>query len=132
MFEVPMPENVKKYKGTLFFGLDARKLFTLILLIAYALPANIYLTPVLGEDVVIITIILLGAVLIPVGWKQIYGMNFERYLFYIWKYKISRPQKRHIEYRNLLEEALEEEYKKMEKEYRSIGNGKNKKGKKIF
>lgn len=116
MFVVPMPENIKKYKGSLYFGLSVRRFVTLMPLCIYGVLAFLFIKPYIGEDLTIFTILLLSVILVPIGLFEPYGMPFEKYISLIWKYKIQRPGIRRIAYRNLLAEAIEEEYTLLEKQ----------------
>lgn len=129
MFEVPIPENIKKFKGTFLLGLSYRQFFIAALLISYAITAFIFLPPYVGEDIAMLTIFTVGILLVPLGFWNPYGMPFEKYLMLVMKYKIIRPRFRHVEYRDILNETIEKDFLELEEKYRNLSGKKGEKRK---
>lgn len=134
MFEVPMPDNIKKYKGTVIMGLSFRKLLVVMIIFIGVFFIFKYLNPYIGQDGSFFIIVLFTLIVGPFGWATPYGMAAEKYISLVWRY-MSRPSKRCLENRNLLDEALEIKYHELENQYKNIGKGKDenmryKKGKK--
>ena len=126
MMEVPMPQNLHDYDITLWLGLSPRKIATLLILILYGIFAFLVLPKYVGEDVAMLSTVALGFIMIPLGFKKMYGMPLEKYLLLAFKYRLWYPPLRPVKYRSLLDEAIEARALELEKEYRDFGKRKRK------
>ncbi|MBP3544280.1 MAG: PrgI family protein [Lachnospiraceae bacterium] len=128
MVEIDFPtKNIKKRDITIWAGLSWRKLIALTVVGGYSVAAYIFVAPVIGDDLTMLSVLATAFLAIPIGFKKIYNMPFEKYAVMVVKYNFMRPRVRTRKNRNLLDEAIEAEAVSLEAEYRNISRPKTKK-----
>lgn len=113
MIAVRIPEEIRKYKEKILFGLTARQLITTIIAFAICVPLYWYGKKYISESILSWVIILIGAGCWSIGYLKINGMPMEKFVFVFIKTEILYPKKRKYlsdnAFRDWQEQAIREE-----------------------
>lgn len=94
MIAVRIPEEIKKYKEKIMFGLNARQLICTILTLAICVPLYIFGKKYLSDDTLSWIIILIAMPTLAVGFLKFNGMPMEKFAIAFSKYSVLYPMKR--------------------------------------
>lgn len=113
MIAVRIPEEIKKYKEKIAFGLTSRQLVSSIIALAVCVPLYWFGRSYIPEDVLSWLIILIALPLLAIGFFHFNGMPFEKFIVAWLKFEILFPRKRKFKTENAFRawqnEAIEEE-----------------------
>lgn len=128
MIAVRIPEEVRKYKEKIAFGLTARQLIATIVTLLICIPLYWYGKDYLPEDMLSWLIILIAVPLEAIGFIRINGMPMERFALAAIKFEFLFPRKRKFKTENIWREwqneAYREELPKSKKERKRLTNRK--------
>lgn len=117
---VRVPDEVRKYKEQLVFGLTARQLICTVLALVICVPLFIFGKKILPEDVIAWAVILVALPLLAIGYINIQGLPMEKYAVAWFKFEWLFPRKRKYAidnvYRDIQDRAIREEMPKSNKE----------------
>lgn len=94
MIAVRIPEEIRKYKEKIMFGLNARQLIATLLALFVCVPLYFYGRNYLTEDVLSWLIILIAVPLVAIGYFRFNGMPMEKFIVAWLKYEVLYPMKR--------------------------------------
>ena len=119
MIAVRIPEEIRKYKEKLAFGLTARQIISSVLALAICVPLYWYGREVIPEDILAWLVILIAVPLVAIGFISVNGLPMEKY-FVVWmKFEVLYPRKRRFYTDNAFREwqnkAIAEEIPKKKK-----------------
>ena len=80
MIAVRIPEEIKKYKEKIAFGLTSRQLVSSIIALAVCVPLYWFGRSYIPEDVLSWLIILIALPLLAIGFFHFNGMPFEKFI----------------------------------------------------
>ena len=116
MIAVRIPEEIRKYKEKIAFGLTARQLICTILTLFICVPLYWYGRNHIPEDILAWIIIAIAVPLEAIGFVRINGMPMERYAIAAFKFEVLYPRKRKFKTENIWREwqnmAIKEEIPK--------------------
>lgn len=116
MIAVRIPEEIRKYKEKIAFGLTARQLICTILTLFICVPLYWYGKDYIQEDILAWIIIAIAVPLEAIGFVRINGMPMERYAIAAFKFEVLYPRKRKFKTENIWREwqnmAIKEEIPK--------------------
>lgn len=121
MIVVRIPDEIRKYKEKIFFGLTARQILSSVLALAICVPLYWYGRNFIPEDVLGWLIMGVAVVLLSIGWVSFQGghltmgndgMPMEKY-FIVWlKAEVLYPRKRKFRTENVFREWQNEAIRK--------------------
>ena len=113
MIAVRIPEEIRKYKEKIMFGLNARQLVTTLIALLVCVPLYFFGRGYLTDDILSWIIILIAVPLLAIGFFRFNGMPMERFVMAILKYALFFPTKRKYKvenaFRDWQNEAIKEE-----------------------
>lgn len=104
MIAVRIPEEIRKYKEKIAFGLTARQLICTIATFVVCVPLYWYGRGFLQEDILAWIIILIAVPLEAVGFVKINGMPMEKFAVAALKFEVLYPRKRKFKTSNIWRE----------------------------
>lgn len=124
MIAVRIPEEIRKYKEKIAFGLTARQLLCTIATFFICVPLYWYGQNFLSEDVIAWLIILISVPLEAIGFVKINGMPMEKFAIAALKFELLYPRKRKFKTENIWREwqnqAIRAEQPKSRREKKRI------------
>ena len=120
MIAVRIPEEIRKYKEKIAFGLTARQLISLALTVLVCVPLYWYGRNYINEDILSTAVIVIAAALLSIGWVSFQGghitfsnegMPMEKFFITWLKFEILYPRKRKYHTDNAFREWQNEAYK---------------------
>ncbi len=124
MIAVRIPEEIRKYKEKIAFGLTARQLICTIATFVVCVPLYWYGRGFMQEDILAWIIILIAVPLEAVGFVKINGMPMEKFAVAALKFEVLYPRKRKFKTLNVWREwqnqAVRMEQPKSRKERKRI------------
>lgn len=122
MIAVRVPEEIKKYKEKIMFGLNARQLIATLLALFVCVPLYYYGKKYITDDILSWLIILIAVPLVAIGFFRFNGMPMEKFVVALLKYELFFPTKRKYKvenaFRDWQNEAIKEDSPKTRKERR--------------
>ena len=122
MIAVRIPEEIRKYKEKIMFGLNARQLICTILALAICVPLYFFGRKYITDDTLSWLIILIASPLLSVGYLKLNGMPMEKFAIAFAKFNILYPMKRKYKSKNAFRtwqnQAIKEDLPKTNKERR--------------
>lgn len=116
MIAVRIPEEIRKYKEKIAFGLTARQLICTILTLFICVPLYMLGRKYIPDDILAWLIIGIAVPLEALGFLKINGMPMEKYAIAAFKFEILYPRKRKFKTENVWREwqniAIKEEIPK--------------------
>lgn len=116
MIAVRIPEEIRKYKEKIAFGLTARQLICTILTLFICVPLYMLGRKYIPEDILAWLIIGIAVPLEALGFLKINGMPMEKYAIAAFKFEVLYPRKRKFKTENVWREwqnmAIKEEIPK--------------------
>jgi len=113
MIAVRIPEEIKKYKEKIMFGLNARQLIATLLALFICVPLYFFGRNYLSDDILSWIIILIAVPLVAIGFFRFNGMPMEKFAVALVKYELLFPTKRKYKSKNAFRdwqnEAVKEE-----------------------
>lgn len=123
MIAVRIPEEIRKYKEKIAFGLTARQLVCTIATLFICVPLYFFGKNYIPEDIISWLIIIIAVPLEAVGFIKINGMPMEKFAMAAFKFEFLYPRKRKFRtanvWREWQDEAIKEEQPKGLKERKS-------------
>lgn len=123
MIAVRIPEEIKKYKEKVMFGLNARQLIATLLALFVCVPLYYFGRNYLSDDILSWAIILIALPLVAIGFFRFNGMPMEKFAVAFLKYELLFPMKRKYKtanaFRQWQNEAIKEDRPKTGKERRA-------------
>ena len=124
MIAVRIPEEIRKYKEKIAFGLTARQIISVILTALICVPLYWFGRPYIVEDVLSWMIILIALPVLSIGFLKFNGMPMEKF-FVVWlKFEFLYPRKRKFRtdnaFRDWQNQAYAEEIPKNKKERKKL------------
>lgn len=119
MIAVRIPEEIRKYKEKIAFGLTARQLVSTVLAVAICVPLYWFGRRYISDDVLSWLLILIALPLLAVGWVSFQGghitfgsagMPTEKFFFVWLKFEALYPRKRKFHTNNAFREWQNEGY----------------------
>lgn len=128
MINVRIPEEIRKYKAKIAFGLTARKIVCTLLIFGICVPLYFFGKKYINEEIIAWAIIFIAVPLASIGFVTINGMPMEKF-FVVWiKYEVLYPKKRKYHSENVFREWMkktnEEDMPKKRSEQKRIENNK--------
>lgn len=124
MFAVRVPEEIRKYKEKLFFGLNARQLLSVAVASAISIPLYMYGRNYIQEDILQMAVVFITIIIGAVGFITIQGMPLEKYGIAVFKTIFLMPNRRCYKGNNVFSEL---EYKEEARAMKGISKRKLKK-----
>ena len=122
MIAVRVPEEIRKYKEKIMFGLNARQLIATLLALFVCVPLYYWGRNYLSDDILSWIIILIAVPLVAIGFFKFNGMPMEKFVVAFMKFELLFPLKRKYKtdnaFRDWQNEAIKEEKPKSGKERR--------------
>jgi hypothetical protein len=87
MIEVRIPNEIKKYKETWYFGLNTRQLICVAIAIGLNAPLQLYCRDILHPELLGWITIITGISLLAIGFFEYNNMKFEKFLWTYLKFK---------------------------------------------
>jgi len=94
MISVRIPQEIRKYKEKLAFGLNARQLIATMLTLVICVPLYIFGKQYLGDDLLSWVIILVALPLLSIGFVRVNGLPAEKFFISLLKFEFLTPRKR--------------------------------------
>lgn len=94
MIAVRIPEEIRKYKEKLAFGLTARQLVSTVLGLAICVPLYWFGRDFIPEDILAWLVIFIAVPFIGIGWIHFNGMPMEKFFVSWMKFEVLYPRKR--------------------------------------
>ena len=104
MIAVRIPDEIKKYKEKIVWGLTARQVIALLLAAFICVPLYWYGRDFIPEDVLSWIIILIAVPIGAIGFFRFNGMPMEKYAIAIFKFEFLYPRKRVFKTENAFRE----------------------------
>lgn len=104
MIVARIPEEIRKYKEKIVFGLTARQLIASIVAVAVCVPLYWYGRKFISEDILSWLIIIIAVPLAAIGFFRFNGMPMEKFIVAFLKYELLFPQKRKFKTENAFRE----------------------------
>ena len=104
MIAVRIPDEIKKYKEKIVWGLTARQVISLLLAAFICVPLYWYGRDFIPEDVLSWIIILIAVPIGAIGFFRFNGMPMEKYAMAIFKFEFLYPRKRVFKTENAFRE----------------------------
>lgn len=111
MIAVRIPEEVRKYKEKIAFGLNARQLIATIATCLICVPLYWFGRDTIPEDLLAWVVILIAVPLEAIGFISINGMPMERFAIAAIKFEVLYPRKRKFKTENVWREWQNEAYR---------------------
>ncbi len=113
MIAVRIPDEIRKYKEKIIFGLNARQLIATVITLSICGPLYYSGRGYIAEDLLSWLIILIAVPLMGIGFFRYNGMPMEKFTVAIFKFEFLYPMKRRFKmdnaFRNWQNEAIKEE-----------------------
>lgn len=120
MIAIRIPEEIRKYKEKIAFGLTARQLMASIAASVICVPLYWFGRNVIPEDILTWLVILVAFPILSVGFLRFNNMPMERFALAVLKFEFLYPQKRKFKTQNYFRmwqnQAIKEEAPKTKKE----------------
>lgn len=110
MIAVRIPEEIRKYKEKIAFGLTARQLIFSILAIVVCVPLYWYGKDYIPEDILSWLVILIALPLVAIGWFTFNGMPMEKFFVAWLKFEVLYPRQRKFRTDNYFREWQNQGY----------------------
>lgn len=101
MITVRIPEEIRKYKEKLAFGMTARQLVFTILGLAICVPLYWFGKDFIPEDILAWLVIIIAVPFIGIGWIHFNGMPMEKFIVVWMKFEVLYPRKRKFKTENV-------------------------------
>lgn len=122
MIAVRIPEEIRKYKEKIAFGLTARQLVSTVIALAVCIPLYWIGKDYLPEELLSWIVILIALPLLGIGFFHFNGMPMEKFIVACLKFEVLFPRKRKFRtenaFREWQNEAIKEDIPKSQKERR--------------
>lgn len=115
MIVVRVPDEIRKYKEKIMFGLNARQIISVSLAFAICVPLYFFGRDFIHEEILAWTIILIAVPLAAIGFFKFNGMPMEKFVVAFGKfaiYPIKRKYKVENAFRGWQNEAIKAEHQK--------------------
>ena len=113
MIAVRIPEEIKKYKEKIMFGLTARQLIATVLTLFVCVPLYWFGKEIIPENILSWLIILISVPLVAIGYFKFNGMPMEKFFMVWFKFEILYPRRRKFKtenaFRQWQNEAIKED-----------------------
>lgn len=119
MIAIRIPEEIRKYKERIMFGLSARQLICTIIALLICVPLYFFGRSFINEELLSWTIILIAGPVFAIGFIKYNGMPMEKFAVAIFKYLFLYPTKRKYKTENafrIWDEKARSEEKPMDKQ----------------
>ena len=124
MIAVRIPEEIRKYKEKIAFGLTARQLVCTLVALFICVPLYWFGRNYIVEDILAWLIIAIAIPLEAVGFIKINGMPMEKFAVAAFKFEVLFPRKRKFKTENVWREwqneAIKEEQPKSRRERKKV------------
>ena len=104
MIAVRIPEEIRKYKEKIMFGLNARQLIATVLTFLICVPLYLIGKNYISDDILSWLIIAIAAPLVSIGFLKFNGMPMEKFMIETFKFEFLFPQKRTFRAENAFRE----------------------------
>jgi len=94
MISVRIPQEIRKYKEKLAFGLNARQLLSTMIALVVCVPLYIFGRAYLGDDILSWAIIIIAIPLLSIGFVRVNGLSAEKFFVSLLKFEFLTPKKR--------------------------------------
>lgn len=115
MIEREALQDVRKYKKTFIGSLTLREFICISLATVVCVPAFFFLSKYFVRSAVVFFIILLALPFVLCGWKEVYGLPFEKFAFRYIKNLITRSKNRVYCSENIYNDLFEKKQIKLTK-----------------
>lgn len=118
MIAVRIPEEIRKYKERIMFGLSARQLICTIIALGICIPLYFFGNKYIDEDALSWIIILIALPIFAIGFFTFNGMPMEKFILAYLKFSFINPLKRRYKTENafrIWDEKARSEEKPMDK-----------------
>lgn len=126
MIAVRIPEEIRKYKEKIMFGLNARQLIATLIALFVCVPLYFYGRNFIPDDILSWLIILIAVPLVAIGFFRFNGMPMEKFVVAYLKYNLFYPNKRKYKvenaFRDWQNQAIKEESPKSYMERKNLEN----------
>jgi len=120
MITIRVPEEIKKYKEKIMFGLNARQLIATLLALFVCVPLYYFGKNYISDDILSWIIILIAVPLVAIGFFRFNGMPMEKFIVAFLKFELFYPLKRKYAvenaFRDWQNQAIKEDAPKSGKE----------------
>ena len=130
MIEVKIPKEINKYKPKLIGPLTFRQFVSAIVFLPLCVVIFLGVKPYVGQDLAGFFVIIPGGLMYLFGWRDFYGMPFEKFLKSTFISNVLAPTKRKWKTENFYSDIYDEILKEEELEKNSGKKVKKKKYKK--
>ncbi|BAL01891.1 hypothetical protein OBV_p-00360 (plasmid) [Oscillibacter valericigenes Sjm18-20] len=124
MIAVRIPEEIRKYKERIMFGLTARQLVSTLLALLICVPLYYYGIKYIPVDVLSWLVIFVAVPLVAIGFFKFNGMPMEKFIVAFFKYELFFPTKRKFKvdnaFRDWQNQAIKEDSPKNGRERRKM------------
>lgn len=104
MIAVRIPEEIRKYKEKIMFGLNARQLISTIIAFLVCVPLYWFGRKLIPDDILSWFIIAVALPLVGIGFFRFNGMPLEKFFVAFLKFELLYPQKRKFKSENAFRE----------------------------
>ena len=111
MIAVRIPEEIRKYKEKLAFGLTARQLISVIITMIICVPLYWFGRKLIPEDLLAWLIIIFAFPTLSIGFLKFNNMPMERFFVAVFKFEFLYPRKRKFKTENAFRVWQNEGYK---------------------
>ena len=111
MIAVRIPDEIKKYKEKIVWGLTARQIISLLLAGFICVPLYWYGRKFIPEDLLSWIIIFIAVPIGAIGFFKFNGMPMEKFAMAVFKFEFLYPRKRIFKTENAFREWQNEAYK---------------------
>lgn len=101
MIEREVWQDIRKYKKTFIGAFTLRETICFVAAAIVCIPSFIFLSKIFIQSAAIFGAALLAVPFVLCGWKEMYGMTFERYIFRQIKKKLTRKTVRMYKSQNM-------------------------------
>lgn len=128
MIAVRIPEEIRKYKEKIAFGLTGRQIISVIIAAVICVPLYWFGRPYIHEELLSWLVILIAVPLVSIGFFTFNGMPMEKFFVAWLKFEVIYPRKRKFRtdnaFREWQNEAYAEEAPKTKKERKKMNQEK--------
>lgn len=110
MIAVRIPEEIRKYKEKIAFGLTARQIISVILAGLICVPLYWFGKPYIPEEILSWLIIIIALPLLSIGFLKFNGMPMEKFFVAWMKFEVVYPRKRKFRTDNVFREWQNQAY----------------------
>lgn len=108
MIEREVLQDIRKYKKKVIGPFSLRELVCFVLALIVCVPTYFFLSKYLVRNAIIFVIVVLAIPFLLCGWKEVYGMPFEKYAFSVLKKICTRSKHRKYGSTNICDVLFEE------------------------